>query len=64
MTFEPARRHFACPCHGAEFALTGEAVSYPASRPPAPLPRLAVREVGDQIQVYLPTAGASRPDPT
>lgn len=55
LALSPARDILACPCHGATFALTGESLTHPKSLRPLPaLPRMAVREAGDHIQVYAP----------
>lgn len=40
--------HLACPCHGSEFALTGEVLSKPATRD---LRRFSVRSEGDLVYV-------------
>ena len=46
--WEPSRKEFLCPCHAAVFDDAGRVVSGP---PPAPLPTLIVREVGDKVYV-------------
>ena len=43
-----------CPCHNAAFALGGELLRHQLPTTPAPLPRLAVREVDGAVQVFLP----------
>jgi cytochrome b6-f complex iron-sulfur subunit len=46
----PAR--LVCPCHGATFALDGSVLSHQFPVALAPLPRLPVREVDGDVQVY------------
>jgi cytochrome b6-f complex iron-sulfur subunit len=43
-----------CPCHTAAFALTGELVGHQLKTPPPALPRLAVREIDGDVQIYAP----------
>ena len=42
------KREFLCPCHAAVFDEDGKVVSGP---PPAPMPVLKVKEVGDKVFV-------------
>lgn len=42
------KREFLCPCHAAVFDENGKVVSGP---PPAPMPELKVKEVGDKVFV-------------
>lgn len=46
--WEPSRKEFTCPCHAAVFDENGQVVSGP---PPAPLPALTVKEIGDKVYV-------------
>jgi cytochrome b6-f complex iron-sulfur subunit len=46
--WEPAQKHFTCPCHAAVFDEDGGVVSGP---PPSPLPPYAIKEVGDKVYV-------------
>jgi cytochrome b6-f complex iron-sulfur subunit len=48
----PAR--LVCPCHGATFALDGAVLTHQFPVSLAPLPRLSVREVDGNVQVYAP----------
>jgi cytochrome b6-f complex iron-sulfur subunit len=43
-----------CPCHTAAFALTGQLVGHQLKTPPPALPRLAVREIDGDVQIYAP----------
>ena len=45
-----------CPCHGASFSLTGAVVQHRLPIPLAPLPDIAVRETGGEVQVFTPGA--------
>jgi cytochrome b6-f complex iron-sulfur subunit len=55
LKFNEADRRFDCPCHRAAFSLTGELLFHQLPTAPPPLPRLALRDDGDNVQVYLPT---------
>jgi Rieske Fe-S protein len=46
-----------CPCHGATFGLSGAVLRHRLSFRLTALPRLAVRELGDVIQVFAPGPG-------
>ncbi|MGW2864773.1 Rieske (2Fe-2S) protein [Streptomyces sp. NPDC001205] len=50
-----------CPCHNSVFALSGEVVRHQFDRPLPPLPRIAVRETENAVQVYVPAAGGVTP---
>ncbi|MEU5432005.1 Rieske (2Fe-2S) protein [Streptomyces sp. NPDC020719] len=52
-----------CPCHNSVFAVTGEVVRHQFARPLPALPRIAVRESGDAVQVYVPAGGGVTPPP-
>jgi nitrite reductase/ring-hydroxylating ferredoxin subunit len=57
----PAGR-LACPCHGATFALSGEALTHPLSSHDLPaLPRLPVRVQAGAVQIYAPVDPAVDP---
>jgi cytochrome b6-f complex iron-sulfur subunit len=43
-----------CPCHRTAFSTDGHLLFSQLSAAPAPLPKLAVRRTGDQIEVLLP----------
>jgi cytochrome b6-f complex iron-sulfur subunit len=47
-------RELTCPCHTAAFALTGELVRHQLKTPPPALPRLPVREIDGDVQIYAP----------
>lgn len=51
-----ARDTLSCPCHGATFTLAGANLTHPlqTGQPLPALPRLPVREVSGQIQIYAP----------
>jgi nitrite reductase/ring-hydroxylating ferredoxin subunit len=55
LKYNEAARRLDCPCHRAAFSLTGEVLFSQLSTPPPPLPRLALRDKGGQVQVYVPT---------
>lgn len=46
--WDASRKEFLCPCHAAVFDEKGGVVSGP---PPAPLPELKVKEMGDRVYV-------------
>ena len=46
--WDAGKKEFLCPCHAAVFDENGQVVSGP---PPAPLPQLKVKEVGDKVFV-------------
>jgi Rieske Fe-S protein len=54
LEFNEAARRLDCPCHRAAFSLTGKVLYSQLPTPPPPLPRLALRERGGHVQVYLP----------
>jgi nitrite reductase/ring-hydroxylating ferredoxin subunit len=43
-----------CPCHRAAFSASGDLLFAQLPTPPAPLPRLQVRQQNGQVQVLLP----------
>lgn len=45
-----------CPCHTTTFAISGQLLTHQLPVAPRPLPHLAVREQGGQIQIYAPAA--------
>jgi cytochrome b6-f complex iron-sulfur subunit len=55
LKFNEAARRLDCPCHRAAFSLTGEVLFSQLPTPPPPLPRLALRDEGGHVQVYVPT---------
>jgi cytochrome b6-f complex iron-sulfur subunit len=55
LKFNESARRLDCPCHRAAFSLTGEVLFSQLPTPPPPLPRLALRDEGGQVQVYVPT---------
>ncbi|MFD9789828.1 Rieske (2Fe-2S) protein [Streptomyces sp. NPDC059070] len=63
LVLDRAARMLGCPCHNSVFALTGEVVHHQFPRPLPALPRIAVRETGDAVQVYVPTGGGVTPPP-
>jgi len=46
--WDSSRKQFLCPCHAAIFDENGHVVSGP---PPAPLPELVVKEIGEKVYV-------------
>jgi len=54
LEFEPAEQSFVCPCHGAEFTLTGKSRYGPGGYAVAlpPLPRIKVRTRNRAIEVW------------
>ena len=56
LALNPPRDKLVCPCHGATFTIDGANLTHPhqLNRPLPALPRLAVREVGGEIQIYAP----------
>lgn len=46
--WDAGKKQFLCPCHAATFDENGKVVSGP---PPAPLPQLKVKEVGEKVFV-------------
>jgi cytochrome b6-f complex iron-sulfur subunit len=46
--WDSSGKRFLCPCHAAVFDENGQVVSGP---PPAPLPELTVKEIGDKVYV-------------
>jgi Rieske Fe-S protein len=55
LKYNEADRRLDCPCHRAAFSLTGELLFHQLPSPPAPLPRLKLRDEDGHLQVYLPT---------
>jgi cytochrome b6-f complex iron-sulfur subunit len=55
LRLDPAKRQLDCPCHRTAFSLTGEVLFSELPESPPPLPRLALREHGGQVQVFVPT---------
>lgn len=47
-------RRLDCPCHATSFSLVGKVLHHSLPKAPAPLPRLEVRQRGDQVEVLLP----------
>jgi cytochrome b6-f complex iron-sulfur subunit len=64
LRLDAAQHRLRCPCHSTSFALTGELVSHALAVPPSPLPQLAVRETGGDIEVYAPAPDPAEPAPT
>lgn len=56
LRLDAAARRLECPCHATTFAVTGEVVSHQLPTAPAPLPRIATREVDGSVQVYVAQA--------
>ena len=54
LKYNEAARRLDCPCHRAAFSLTGEVLFSQLATPPPPLPRLALRDEGGRVQVYVP----------
>jgi cytochrome b6-f complex iron-sulfur subunit len=54
LRFNESARRLDCPCHRAAFSLSGEVLFSELPTPPPPLPRLALRNDGDHVQVYVP----------
>jgi cytochrome b6-f complex iron-sulfur subunit len=54
LALNSAARRLDCPCHRSSFTPSGELIRHQLPVPPPALPRLAVREDGGQVQVYLP----------
>ncbi len=50
-----AARRLDCPCHHTAFSVSGELLFAELPTPPAPLPRLRVRQEAGQVQVLLPS---------
>lgn len=50
---QPERR-LDCPCHRAAFALSGDLLFSQLADRPGPLPRLKVRDLAGQVEVYVP----------
>ncbi|MEZ5292190.1 MAG: Rieske (2Fe-2S) protein [Vicinamibacterales bacterium] len=48
--YDPASKHFVCPCHGGVYDSDGAVLAGP---PPAPLRRLEARVEGDRIEVQV-----------
>jgi cytochrome b6-f complex iron-sulfur subunit len=54
LTFNENARRLDCPCHRAAFSLSGEVLFSELPTAPPPLPRLAIRDEGGHVQVYVP----------
>jgi cytochrome b6-f complex iron-sulfur subunit len=54
LTFNENARRLDCPCHRAAFSLSGEVLFSELPTAPPPLPRLATRDEGGHVQVYVP----------
>jgi cytochrome b6-f complex iron-sulfur subunit len=54
LRFNESARRLDCPCHRAAFSLSGEVLFSELPTPPPPLPRLALRDDGGHVQVYVP----------
>jgi cytochrome b6-f complex iron-sulfur subunit len=54
LEFNEAARRLDCPCHRAAFSLTGEVLFSQLATPPPALPRVALRDEGGKVQVYVP----------
>ena len=50
----PSARRLDCPCHRTAFSVSGAVLFAELPIRPSPLPRLEVRQEGDQVQVFLP----------
>ena len=50
----PAARRLDCPCHRTAFSVSGAVLFAELPIRPSPLPRLQVRQQGEQVQVFLP----------
>jgi cytochrome b6-f complex iron-sulfur subunit len=55
LKFNENARRLDCPCHRAAFSLSGEVLFSELPTAPPPLPRLAIRDEGGHVQVYLPS---------
>jgi len=53
LSLDPSARRLDCPCHATTFAVSGEVVSHHLPTAPAPLPRIATREVEGAAQVFV-----------
>jgi len=53
LSLDPSARRLDCPCHATTFAVSGEVVSHHLPTAPAPLPRIATREVDGAVQVFV-----------
>jgi Rieske Fe-S protein len=58
LVLDAASRRLNCPCHLTAFAPDGELLTHALPVAPAPLPRIATREVNGTVQVYAPPPNA------
>ena len=54
LKFNESAGRLDCPCHRAAFSLSGEVLFSELPTPPPPLPRLAIRDEGGHVQVFVP----------
>jgi cytochrome b6-f complex iron-sulfur subunit len=54
LALDAPSRELVCPCHNASFALTGQLIRHQLRTPPPALPQIAVREIGEAVQILAP----------